>query len=170
MISWDPFIRGIVILALFIILLPGSVYLVLSTDTGARLGFLLAAAALSGMIALLSIFWVVLNSTADIGRANAWKPLEVVTGDYASQVTIKAVQDLPIANPNAIQPAVQPLASTHWFWPFQSCPANSGWYHLSTSKLTDAESAADKVLAPAASAHAVPSRLTTPFSAATDYV
>jgi hypothetical protein len=170
LISWDPFIRGVVILALFIVLLPGSVYLVLSTNTGARLGFLLGAAGLVGMIALLSIFWVVLNSTADIGRVNSWKPLEVITGDYASQVTIKGVQDFPSGNLKAAQPAVNPLPSKHWYWPFQSCPANKGWYNLSTSRQTDAESAADKVLAPTAVGGVVPARLTTPFSANTDYV
>src|SRR3954452_6872711 len=95
LISWDPFIRGIVILALFVILLPGSVYLVISTNTGARVGFLLGAAGVAGMIALLAIFWVVLNSTADIGRANVWVPLAVVTGDYPSQVTVDGVKNFP---------------------------------------------------------------------------
>jgi lipoprotein signal peptidase len=169
MISWDPFIRGIVILALFIILLPGSVYLVVATNTGARLGFLIGAAGLSGMIALLSIFWVVLNSTADIGRANAWKPLAIVTGNFADQVTVKGVQDFPADNLKSAKSPVLPLKSTHWFWPFQQCPDNSGWYNLSTAKQTDAESAADKVLAPTAAAGPAKSNLTTPFSATTDY-
>src|ERR1039458_2519240 len=97
-ITWDPFIRGIVILALFIILLPGSVYLLLATDTGARLGFLLAAAGLAGMIGLLSIFWIVLNSTADIGLPNGWVPLTIVTGNYASQITVKGVSNFPANN------------------------------------------------------------------------
>ncbi|HEY2303624.1 MAG TPA: hypothetical protein VGH66_17105 [Acidimicrobiales bacterium] len=169
-ITWDPFIRGVVILALFVVLLPGSVYLVLSTDTGARLGFLLAAAGLTGMIALLAIFWVVLNSTADIGRANSWVPVAVVTGDYATEITVNGVSDLPANHLASVQPPVQPLNSKHWFWPFQSCPANSGWHSLSTAKQTDAESAADKVLAPTNTAGGVQPRLTSPFTATTDYV
>ena len=38
-ITWDPFIRGVLIVIVAVVLLPGSVYLVLATDTGARLGF-----------------------------------------------------------------------------------------------------------------------------------
>jgi hypothetical protein len=169
-VTWDPFIRGIVILALFIVLLPGSVYLILSTDTGARLGFLLAAAGLAGMIGLLSIFWIVLNSTADIGLPNGWVPLAVVTGDYGSQVTVKGVKDLPVNNMAGLPAAVPTLTSKHWFWPFQACPANNGWHQLTTAQLTDAESAADKVLAPTSTTGAaVTANLTSPFSATTDY-
>src|SRR5215469_2557831 len=95
---WDPFIRGILILIIFIVLLPGTVYLVLSTDVGARLGFLLMSAGMTGMLCLLSLLWMPLASTADIGRPNSWKPLEVITGDYASQVTVKGAKSLPIDN------------------------------------------------------------------------
>ncbi len=167
-ITWDPFIRGVVILAIFIVLLPGSVYLVLSTDVGARLGFLLAAAGISGMIALLAILWVTLNSTADIGRANAWKPLAVVTGDFASQNTIRGVQDLP-ADLKTAAPPVPPLSNRHWFWPFQGCPDNTGWRRLTTAQQTDAESASDKVLVPAQGS-TIPAGLTSPFTATSDYV
>jgi hypothetical protein len=169
-ITWDPFIRGIVILAVFLVVLPGSVYLVLSTDLGARLGFLIAAAGLIGMIGLLSTFWIVLNSTADIGKPNSWVPLAVITGDYASQVTVKGVDDFPADSVSGLPPAVAPLPSRHWFWPFQSCPANNGWHQLTTAQQTDAESAADKVLAPTASGPAPPARLTSPFTSTSDYV
>jgi hypothetical protein len=169
-ITWDPFIRGVVILALFIVLLPGSVYLVLSTNTGARLGFLLAGAGLSGMVALLAILWVVLSSTADIGRANSWYPLAVVTGDFATQNTVKGVQDFPSGNLQSVPQAVPPLSSQHWFWPFQSCPDNSGWHQLTTSQQTDAESAADNILVPPAGEGAIPARLSSPFTATSDYV
>jgi len=167
-LTWDPFVRGVLILALFILLLPGSVYLLLATNTGIRLGFLVAGAGFVGLIALLSILWIVLGSTAAIGRPNSWKPLEVVTGDFASNVTVKGVRDLP-ADPSAAQAPQGPLPSKHWYWPFQGCPVNGGWYNLSTSKLTDAESAADNVLAPTGGG-AVPTRLTSPFSATADYV
>ena len=65
---------------------------------------------------------------------------------------------------------MQPLNSRHWFWPFQSCPANNGWHSLSTAKQTDAESAADKVLAPTNTAGGVQPRLTSPFTSTSDYV
>jgi hypothetical protein len=169
-ITWDPFIRGVVILALFIILLPGSVYLVLSTNTGARLGFLLAGAGLSGMIALLAIMWIVLNSTADIGRANSWYPLAVVTGDFTTQNTITGVQDLPAHDLGSVPTAVPSLHSRHWFWPFQACPNNNGWHQLTTAQQTDAESAADAILVPPPGEGAIPARLQSPFTSTSDYV
>ena len=55
-------------------------YLVLSTDVGGRLGLLLAAAGLSGLLSIMAVLWLVLASTAAIGRANSWKPVQSITG------------------------------------------------------------------------------------------
>ncbi len=41
-ISWDPGIRGILTVAVGVAVLMGSVYLILATNTGARLGMLIA--------------------------------------------------------------------------------------------------------------------------------
>lgn len=164
--TWDPFIRGTLILALFIVLLPGSVYLVLSTDVGGRLGFLLMAAGMTGMLCLLSILWMPLASTADVGRPNSWKALEVVTGDYAKQVTIKGAASLPVDDLSSTKPPSPDLPSKHWYWPLQSC-SESGWHKIDPSLVNDPESEADKVLVPSGSA-AGPT-LTSPFTAATDY-
>lgn len=166
--TWDPFIRGVLILALFIVLLPGSVYLVLSTDVGGRLGFLLMAAATSGMLCLLALLWMPLASTADVGRPNSWKPLEVITGDYASQVTVKGAGNLPIANLASVKPPTTALKTQHWFWPFQGCN-DSAWHKIDPSLVNDPESEADKILANT-SASLIGPALTSPFSAATDYV
>jgi hypothetical protein len=182
-ITWDPFVRGIVILAIAIVLLPGSVYLVLSTDVGARLGFLLIAAAISGMLFIFAILWPALSSTADIGRANAWKPVAVITGDFTDQVTINGVKDFPVNHVAGARPPLQPLPKKAWYWPFQSC-SDSGWHRIDPSKISDPESAADKVLAPSSAssssssssssgsgaASTPSSALTSPFSQTSDYV
>jgi hypothetical protein len=151
------------------VVFPGSVYLLLSTNTGVRMGLLLAAAGFTGLIAVLSIMWLVLNSTAAIGRPNSWRPLEVVSGDFAAQNTIKGVQGLPVANLPALPPQPKPLKTQHWYWPLQSCPPNSGWYKLSTSQLTALESTADTVLAPTSAKGTVKVQLASPFTQATDY-
>ncbi|MDQ1394641.1 MAG: hypothetical protein QOF30_3618 [Acidimicrobiaceae bacterium] len=166
--TWDPFIRGVVITALFVVLLPGSVYLVLSTDVGGRLGFLLMAAGMSGMLCLLSLLWMPLASTADIGRPNSWKPLEVITGDYASQVTPGGAKDLPIGNLAGVKPPVKDLSTKHWYWPLQSC-SDSGWHKIDPSLINDPESEADKILANTSGALVGPT-LTSPYTAASDYV
>lgn len=166
--TWDPFIRGVVITALFVVLLPGSVYLVLSTDVGGRLGFLLMAAGMSGMLCLLSILWMPLASTADVGRPNSWKPLEVITGDYASQVGPAGAKDLPVGNLAATKPPSGDLKTKKWYWPLQSC-SESGWHKIDPTLINDPESEADKILANTSGSLVGPT-LTSPFSAATDYV
>lgn len=168
-ITWDPFIRGVLITLLFVVLLPGSVYLVLSTDVGARLGFLLIAAGMTGMLSVIALLWMPLASSADIGRPNSWKPLEVITGNYASQVTVKSAASLPINNLAAgTKPPVTALKGKHWYWPLQSCNDNS-WHKIDPTLISDPESESDVVLANTLGVKYGPN-LSSPFSATTDYV
>ena len=51
---WNPTILGVLVVLSAIGLFCGSVYLLLSTNLGARLGFLVAAASLTGFMVLLS--------------------------------------------------------------------------------------------------------------------
>jgi hypothetical protein len=167
-ITWDPFIRGVVITAIFILVFPGSAYLLLATNTGVRVGFLVAAAGFVGLLAVLSIMWMILGSTAAVGRPNSWKPLAVVTGNFADQVTVAGVKDLPAGNLTSLSPIPGPLKTQHWYWPFQSCPSNDGWHKLSASQLTSVTAATDLVLAPS-SAATTKTALTSPFGSASDY-
>ncbi len=169
-ITWDPFVRGTVITILFVVLLPGSVFGVLSTNTGIRLGFLLGAAGLFGMVALLALLWMPLASTADVGRPNSWKPLEVITGSFGDQVTIKGAQSFPANNVSAAGPPSKTLPTRHWYWPLQGC-SESGWHKIDPSLLSDPESEADKILVPVTNTSgSVLPALSSPFSAAGDYV
>src|SRR5690242_21786743 len=54
---WNPTIIGVLTVLSAIGLFCGSVYLLLSTNLGARLGFLVAAASLTGFMVLLSTLW-----------------------------------------------------------------------------------------------------------------
>ena len=144
--------------------------LVLSTDVGGRLGFLLMAAALTGMLSMLALLWMPLSSTADIGRPNSWKPLQVLSGNYADQVIIKAASTLPVNNLKAgTKPPLLPLSKAkHWWWPLQSCNDDS-WHKIDPSLINDPESESDTILANTAGV-VFPPQLTSPFSATTDYV
>jgi hypothetical protein len=98
-ISWDPFVRGLLIVVIAVLVLPGSVYLLLATNTGVRVGFLLAAAALSGWFVIMGVVWVVFGIGLP-GRAPGWKVSEIVTGDVSHVVTIdsnfeKTYEQLP---------------------------------------------------------------------------
>lgn len=86
-ISWDPFVRGLLIVVVAVLVLPGSVYLLLATNTGVRVGFLLAAAALSGWFVIMGIVWAVFGIGVP-GRTPGWKVSEIITGDVAKATTL----------------------------------------------------------------------------------
>jgi len=87
---WNPTILGVLVTLAAIGLFCGSVYLLLSTNLGGRLGFLVAAAALTGFMVLLSALWFTSgNSGIDPphGRSPAWKVVEVVNSPQESKFT-----------------------------------------------------------------------------------
>ncbi len=77
-------LRGIGVVVFAIILFCGSVYLLLATDVGGKLGFLIAFSALTGFISMLAMIWSTsqfpLNSLH--GPPPAWK-VSQVTPDLA---------------------------------------------------------------------------------------
>ena len=92
---WNPTILGVLVTLAAIGLFCGSVYLLLSTNLGARLGFLVAAASLTGFMVLLSgLWWTSGNSGIDPphGRSPSWKVIEVVNDPQESKIV--AVQDI----------------------------------------------------------------------------
>jgi hypothetical protein len=79
-LTWEPELHGLLVVALAVVLLPGSVYLLLGTNLGTRLGFLVAIAALAGWMLLMGIVWTVYGIGLK-GRANVWKVQTVVTSN-----------------------------------------------------------------------------------------
>jgi hypothetical protein len=124
---WNPTIIGVLTVVCAVGLFCGSTYLLLATNLGARLGFLVAAAGLSGFLVLLTTLWLTTpgnatgNSDLDPphGNSAAWKLTELVASPADSKVA--AVRDLPtkgtVATPDlvtqvkpAIDAAVVPAA------------------------------------------------------------
>ncbi|MEZ5171151.1 MAG: hypothetical protein R3A49_10460 [Acidimicrobiia bacterium] len=91
---WNPTLKGVLVLACAVGLFCGSVYLLLGTNLGARLGFLVAAGGLSGFMVLLSLLW--LTNTDPLGtlkgRIPEWKGVEVVA--EPSEADAEAVQTI----------------------------------------------------------------------------
>ncbi len=83
-LAWNPQVRGALYVVIALVVLPGSVYLLLATNMGARLGFLMAAAGFFGWMFTLSAVWWVYG-TGPKGREPTWKPKEVVVGDLAQE-------------------------------------------------------------------------------------
>ena len=78
---WYPTILGVLVVVAGIGLFCGSVYLLLGTNLGARLGFLVAFTGLAGFMVVLSSLWCITASPLNTlkGRIPQWKVQQVVT-------------------------------------------------------------------------------------------
>ena len=94
---WDPTILGILVFISALVLFVGSIYLLLATNVGARLGFLLTGAGMSGLMVLMSILWVTtaypLNTIR--GTLPGWTPIAITAqpGDALDIAALDGVQD-----------------------------------------------------------------------------
>jgi hypothetical protein len=77
-IAWDPQIRGFLTLGVGVVVLMGSVYLLLLTNVGLRLGFLVAAAALFGWLTIMGGVWATYGTIGMLGEINRWEVKETV--------------------------------------------------------------------------------------------
>ena len=150
-LSWDPQIRGASITLTAVFLLVGSVYLLLSTNLGARLGLLLTVAGLTGWMGTMGAVWMVFGIGLK-GADPGWVVQDVVTGEAAAS-TVEVMGEFPRA--------WEPLVT-------------------GDAELADAVAAADRVLAPSAappSAHGgeegggeEEEEFESPFNSTSDYV
>ena len=112
-IGWQPELRGILITIIALVTFCGSCYFLLSTNLGARLGFLVALAALAGWMFLMGATWwsygkgllgpdaswspisgrTVLQSTAAVNDSGALKAPVVVDASADPTTTAAAVDD-----------------------------------------------------------------------------
>jgi len=81
--GWQPQIKGIVVVAIAIGTLMGSVYLLLMTNLGARLGFLVAVTALLGWITIMATIWWVYGIGLK-GKDPFWRPLAINSGELTT--------------------------------------------------------------------------------------
>ena len=56
-LTWAPGFKGVLTVAVAVIILCGSIALILSTNSGARLGFLIALTGLFGWFVVMGIIW-----------------------------------------------------------------------------------------------------------------
>ena len=107
-LAWNPGVRGILTVAVAVAVLMGSVYILLATNTGVRLGMLLALTGLFGWLVILTFFWW-LSPPAIGPRGNngTWKPVEIVVNDGSVPKT-EVVSTL--VNPNDLPTSQEILA------------------------------------------------------------
>jgi hypothetical protein len=85
-IAFDPAIRGVLVVLVGVVVLFGSIYLLVATNTGARSGFLIAMAALMGWCFSMGIFWWIYG-IGMIGEAPTWMEREINFNRDATPVT-----------------------------------------------------------------------------------
>jgi hypothetical protein len=91
-IAYDPEIRGVLIFAFSLVFFCGSGWLLLATNMGSRLGFLVAAGALFGWLTVLSLSWWIYG-VGPRGELPEWSVEEVNVGDI-SQAQLEEARTL----------------------------------------------------------------------------
>jgi hypothetical protein len=83
-VNWEWELRGTLIVIISVAVLCGSIYLILGTNMGARLGFLVAFAGLAGWMFLMGAIWWSYGKGL-LGPDSSWKPVagETVIRDSA---------------------------------------------------------------------------------------
>lgn len=141
-LQWDPQIRGALILLTGLVVLPGSVALLLSTNVGAKIGVILAVTGFSGWLFALSIIWIIYG-TGMKGNGPSWRLKEIDVGALADHTALSVTRDFP-----------------------------KGWTLLppGSSELPPAQAAADRFLVAPASGQASSQKFPAPFKTTQDYV
>lgn len=75
-ITFDPTIRGILVVIVGAVVLIGSIFMIVSTNSGVRQGFLIVGAALFGWGFLMGMVWWIYGIGL-IGRPPAWSAKEI---------------------------------------------------------------------------------------------
>lgn len=78
--GFDPFFRGLLSVLTAVVVLIGSTYLIVATNTGARKGFLIAAAGLFGWLFMMGIVWTIYGIGWK-GSAPTWDLVEINVDD-----------------------------------------------------------------------------------------
>jgi hypothetical protein len=91
---WYPTILGVLVVVAGIGLFCGSIYVLLGTNLGARLGFLVAFTGLMGFMTLLTLLWCTTASPLNTlkGRIPGWKVQQVVS--HVDDAKIGAVRSI----------------------------------------------------------------------------
>ena len=77
-VSWEPELRGIVVVLVMVVVLIGGSYLIVGTNVGARLGLLVILGGFFGWMAAMGAIWWTYGIGLT-GPVPSWKPAEPIT-------------------------------------------------------------------------------------------
>lgn len=114
-VAWDPEIRGFLAVLTGVVVLMGSVWLLLATNSGTRLGTLIALAGFFGWMTIMAAIWWVYG-IGYRGDAPTWEQVEIVEGsDDEGHLTFAALDEAEALRtellPNAHDLVVEAYAS-----------------------------------------------------------
>lgn len=92
-IGFDPQIRGALVVAVGVIVLFGSLFMILATNHGVRLGALIALTGFFGWMVIMGGFWWV-RGIGFVGDSVSWQVLDFNRDDI-SQSSVERARDLP---------------------------------------------------------------------------
>ena len=102
-LNWEPQLRGVIIIIISVAVLCGSIYLILGTNVGARLGFLISLSALSGWMLLMAIVWWSFGLGLK-GEDSTWKAMKgetLLLDSTALKETGVVKEDAPLPDSTA---------------------------------------------------------------------
>jgi len=88
-IGWDPEIRGLLTVVMGVVILMGSIYMVMATNMGSRLAFLVVLTALFGWLMLMGITWLIYGIGLR-GHDPTWEAVPGATVLQDNQALVKA--------------------------------------------------------------------------------
>jgi hypothetical protein len=115
-LSWDPAIRGILVVGVGVTVLLGSIYLILGTNLGARLGLLVLLSGLFGWLTILTMTWWIQppGNGPRGGNDPHWVPLEI----YVHPCAPAADGKTPDCSDDSAAAALAPNTSDAGPYPF----------------------------------------------------
>jgi hypothetical protein len=85
---WDPKLKGYVVVISAVGLFCGSVYLLLWTNVGSSIGFLVSGAAVAGIVLMMSTLWVTGQfPNGYLGRLPKWNVTQILTASEGVQAS-----------------------------------------------------------------------------------
>ena len=94
-IGFDPEIRGALVVAVGVIVLFGSIWMIMATNQGARLAALLCIAAFFGWMVIMGAFWWI-RGIGFVGDSVSWVVQDFNRTDI-TESSVERARDLPIA-------------------------------------------------------------------------
>lgn len=111
-VGWDPEIRGFLTVALAAATLMGTVWLLLATNTGVRLGSLVALAGFFGWFTIMAGVWW-LFGIGYTGERPSWEYVETLK-DPAGIEQVGLEEFITLPDPNCNNNKIFPVSKTNW--------------------------------------------------------